>query len=725
MDPKVEQEIADMMSELRGAFSGMPNATKEADKGLKAFGKAAGKGASDITKGLGGFALQVGKGDTSFKSLNKVVDITAGAMAGMAKTLPVAGEAIAAGITAAAEAAKFLLEQMDQVAKGFNEMGSVGALTADGMTGLARQFTQSGLGLQSFTKLVADNSQALARMSGIAGDGAEIFSLAVGKLTQGNDDSLRRLGMNADQIGQVVGVFVTQQTRLGRSQNMTATQIAEGAKQYAMELDKLGKLTGLSREQLQKEQDAALSDSRFRANYDEMVANGQKGQADAIMNLKTRFGRFDKEMGQGVMDLTSGAANTESARKLLNSTGGAAQDIIARLKSGEIDEAQANTEMVAALKANKEKLLQNAKYVGDGDSAFLKFAGVSDAIAAGEKSNDQVAAEMQKKQLENTDALTKSTTEAQKSMEGLSRTITQEAMKALPMAAKATAAVTKQMNELAKYIRDTLGGASKDTAPTFAPKVENGRLIGGAGGENDAGSIMAAQEAGAAERAGASKKPPEPGSGEPSTPSGGGAKPSGQPDLTSVGTQGKTAQVNKEYASAFQGLLDNLDASGYKINSLGGYVDRDVRNQPGVKSVHAHGGAIDINPAANPLGSTLITDMPEGIGKVAAGLGLGWGGNWRSKKDAMHFSAARSEGGSLLSAANGAILSGPMGGYTPNLTMHGTEAIVPINTPATSSGGGGMGDMSMMLEQLAKMEELTAIFRNQLSVDQKLLSYSS
>ena len=77
-----------------------------------------------------------------------------------------------------------------------------------------------------------------------------------------------------------------------------------------------------------------------------------------------------------------------------------------------------------------------------------------------------------------------------------------------------------------------------------------------------------------------------------------------------------------------------------------------------------------------------------------------------------------------ISAASGAILSGPMGGYTPNLTMHGTEAIVPIDTLATASGG-GMGDMSMMLEQLAKMEELTTIFRNQLSIDQKLLSYSS
>lgn len=706
MDPKTEQELQQMMSELRGAFSGMPNATREAETGLKAFGKASVKGAQDITKGLGGFALQVGKGDTSFKSLNAVIDVTAGAMSGMAKALPIAGDAIAAGITAAAEAAKFMLDQMDQVAKGFNDMGSVGALTADGMTGLARQFTQSGLGLQSFTKLVAENSQALARMSGIAGDGAEIFSQAVGQLTQGNDDSLRKLGMNADQIGETVGVFVTQQTRLGRSQNMTATQLAEGAKQYALELDKLGKLTGLSREQLQKEQDAALSDSRFRANYDEMVANGNKEQADAIMNLKTRFGRFDKELGQGIMDLTSGAANTESARKLMNSTGGAAQDVIARLKAGEINEAQANKEIVAALKVNKEKLLQNAKYVGDSDSAFNRFAGVSDAIAAEEKSNDQVAAEMQKKQLESTDALTKSTTEAQKSMEQLSITITKESLKFLPDAAKATAAVTKQMNELAKYITDTIGGKKNkaEQGTTDAGMDMGGATVGTAG----AAELTAAEQ----KKYGvsASGKAPTAAGSAPTA----GAAPSGK------------ALTGKSLAGVNEGLATALDKAASEYMAITGKtvtVTSAVRSAeeqqrlyddykagrskfpaaPPGRSKHALGTAVDINSAT-------ANEMAQ------KGLLAKYGLGQPIKNDPVHIEK--------ISAAEGAILSGPMSGYTPNLTMHGTEAIVPINTPATNTAS-GTSNSATMLEQLAKMEELASIFRSQLAVDQKLLSYSS
>jgi len=707
MDPKTEQEIADMMAELRGAFSGMPNAAKDADTGLKAFGKATKKGAVDMTKGLGSFALQVGKGDTSFKSLNKIVDITAGALGGMAKALPVAGDAIAAGITAAAEAAKFMLDQMDQVAKGFNEMGSVGALTADGMTGLARQFTQSGLGLQSFTKLVADNSQALARMSGIAGDGAEVFSQAVGKLTQGNDNSLRKLGMNADQIGQTVGAFVTQQTRLGRSQGMNAAQLAQGAKDYALELDRLGKLTGLSREQLQKEQDAALSDSRFRANYDEMVANGQKGQADAIMNLKTRFGRFDKELGQGIMDLTSGAANTDASSKLMATTGGAAQDIIARLKSGEITEAQANQELVQSFKLNKDKLLQNAKYVADADSAFNKIPGVLDAIAAGEKSNDEVATEMQRKQLESTDDLTKSTIEAQKSMEQLSNTITKESLKFLPDAAKATAAVAKQMNELAKYITDTIGGKKNKAEQST---TTTGMDMGGA----------EIATAGAAELTPAEqKKYGASASGKPSGAVAGAAPTAGA-------TPSGKALTGKSLAGVNEGLASALESAASEYMSITGksvIVTSAVRSKeeqqrlyddykagrskfpaaPPGKSKHARGTAVDIDS------STANAMAQKGI---LAKYGLGQ----PVKNDPVHIEK--------ISAAEGAILSGPMGGYTPNLTMHGTEAIVPINTPATT-GNNVTNDTTMMMEQLAKMEELTAIFRNQLSIDQKILSYSS
>jgi hypothetical protein len=160
--------------------------------------------------------------------------------------------------------------------------------------------------------------------------------------------------------------------------------------------------------------------------------------------------------------------------------------------------------------------------------------------------------------------------------------------------------------------------------------------------------------------------------------------------------------VGAEYASKFQGIIDYLDNVGYNIYSLGGYNDRDIAGQPGVKSVHAHGGAIDINPRENPLGSKLVTDMPPNIGQTAASMGLGWGGNWRSFKDAMHFSVAQNEGGTVdlskRGARTGGIFKGPSTGY--EVELHGEEIVTPAQEGVSKQAlGTTMFDMDSQLQE--------------------------
>jgi len=125
--------------------------------------------------------------------------------------------------------------------------------------------------------------------------------------------------------------------------------------------------------------------------------------------------------------------------------------------------------------------------------------------------------------------------------------------------------------------------------------------------------------------------------------------PANQGPLATVRSKsGKTAQVAEVFKDAFQGFIDDLEATGYKIDVMYGYANRNAIGQ-GVKSYHASGAAIDINPATNgyykPKRNPTPTDMPPNTGALAAKHGLGWGGNWNSCSDAMHFSAARREGG--------------------------------------------------------------------------------
>lgn len=82
--------------------------------------------------------------------------------------------------------------------------------------------------------------------------------------------------------------------------------------------------------------------------------------------------------------------------------------------------------------------------------------------------------------------------------------------------------------------------------------------------------------------------------------------------------------------------------------TAGAFANRPNANNPGQMSKHAHGMAIDINPASNPNRSTQ-TDLPPNTADLAKKWGLGWGMNWKSVKDPMHFSTAPNEGGRALS----------------------------------------------------------------------------
>ena len=97
--------------------------------------------------------------------------------------------------------------------------------------------------------------------------------------------------------------------------------------------------------------------------------------------------------------------------------------------------------------------------------------------------------------------------------------------------------------------------------------------------------------------------------------------------------------VDDSAAPQFQGFLNDLEGTGYKIdpNQSGGYADRNIAGT-NTRSKHSTGQAIDINWTNNPEGGK--HDLPSNTGELAAKHGLIWGNNWTNRKrgpDAMHF----------------------------------------------------------------------------------------
>jgi len=57
--------------------------------------------------------------------------------------------------------------------------------------------------------------------------------------------------------------------------------------------------------------------------------------------------------------------------------------------------------------------------------------------------------------------------------------------------------------------------------------------------------------------------------------------------------------------------------------------------------------------------------------------------------------------------------------------MHGTEAVVPLNTAAQQAAAGGGMDSSLVAAQLDKLDEMISIMKNQLGVQTKQMQLSS
>ncbi len=206
-----------------------------------------------------------------------------------------------------------------------------------------------------------------------------------------------------------------------------------------------------------------------------------------------------------------------------------------------------------------------------------------------------------------------------------------------------------------------------------------------------------------------------------------------QNGLTTLQTRsGHSFQVAAKYADKFKGFVDELEATGYKIRSIGGYANRNIAGT-NTKSWHAQGMAIDINPDANPVTykgqpGAGKNDLPSNVSAMAAKYGLGWGGNWNHKLDTMHFSFGPNEGGQ--GGGSSGVSGGPSAGSGSEQTgspaggsggSNGTEQpaqptaeqksaadLISMYTGAYSEGAGGAGGLSGIMGGLGGMAGITS-----------------
>ncbi len=324
-----EQELVAAMEELRRQMQGLGTDTAKVDNELTQFAKKA----RTLGNEVGSAASQIMQGGGAFKSLGGVVDLTTKAIGGLLSIIPGVGGALKELAGAAGDAAKFVLQQFDDLAKNYQALGESSALATDGIDGMQRQFRQMGLmTLPAFARAINSNTVGFTALGGSVARGAEEFSNLAGAMTQGQiGDGFLKLGMSFDQIGESSAKYVSSFARYGLLQGKSFDELRASTQNYLLEVDQIARITGNTRKQQEEEQQKNLVNVRFRAKIEEMRASGQAEQA---AELEKYVNGLTGPMADAARATLTGVPLTEEAANANLMMGNALSESVIAIQNG-------------------------------------------------------------------------------------------------------------------------------------------------------------------------------------------------------------------------------------------------------------------------------------------------------------------------------------------------------------------------------------------------------
>lgn len=223
----------------------------------------------------------------------------------MFRELPVFGGLIANAFGAVASAANKTYDT-------FTQLSAVGANFGGSIQTLQAQLSSTGLTMDQFAGVIKNNAEGLALMGGSVQGGVKRFS-ALSKEMRSSPlgTELTKLGFTTEQINNGMVGFVGSLAKTGAMRGMSDTQLAASAGNYLKNLDAVSRLTGQTREDLEKQRGERMRDSQMRLLMGKM-------DADSQANLHALMDTIPKEHAAGLKEImTTGTATSEEGVKSL------------------------------------------------------------------------------------------------------------------------------------------------------------------------------------------------------------------------------------------------------------------------------------------------------------------------------------------------------------------------------------------------------------------------
>ena len=470
-------------NKLMAGLTALAGASVAAQLAVSSFGGIL-SGARGVGAAMTGLGSSLANGNIAFTSLNGVV----GALGSALGKIPLIG----GGFEAVAQGTSFLITQIEKTITDFKDLSKVGALTAKGMTGVQEQYLASGQSMAGFKKNVIDFAPALAQFKGDVGSGANEFAKISGELLSSDlGKELKLLTGDVDLIGEGIADYVKLQTQLGLAQKKDYKQLAQGAGEYAKQMDLLSRQTGLSRKDLQSARDTAQNESRYRAAIETMRAGSEEDnkKADILDSVQLIAGATNKQLSQAIRDAAGGFNNTEAVKKFIVA-GIEIGSVVEDIKSGVIKtEQEAVNRLKEMVREREEFVTKQALIRPNDDSKLPDLAPLLAFIRSSTPEAGAKVAAAQKDLAKGTDGLTNNVVTAQAALLEASRNITNFGFALMPTATGAIAEFTKVLSDsvtrIAKELNinlPTLDG-SNTPAPALTPAASAAAAVTTASGK--------------------------------------------------------------------------------------------------------------------------------------------------------------------------------------------------------------------------------------------------
>jgi uncharacterized protein YcbK (DUF882 family) len=694
----VSKELAQQMKD---ATLGVKNYTQQLQSSLKQLGTSFKNLGSTMSKGAAGASV-----------FNDTMSSGADAVAAYASKFGPAGQALGLFTKATMAYVGAVNKQADALYKSYKDISRAGVVGAGGMKEVYTNMQRFGYTIDElgeFSTLMKSNSEVLAKFGGTAFNGAEQFANLADQI-QGSDigKNLMLMGVSVDEINKGAAGFLKQQTMLGRnSAGMQKTLAAETAK-YLENLEAVSRLTGQSREQLQQKQQDALNEEQFAAKRYEVEQRALAGDQAAKKELAKMDFINETLSGEMRMDaIRSFAGDVAASGRLMTAMPGVFQ----KFQDETADGADVLFEYTKNARRNITDM-NRAFQLGFGADTFYAFKDNAELVAQfGKAANpEELRAMMEaaKKNRITTDEATKTQVDIEKAQRKASNNMQDFLNLGINPVTKAMSILADVVEGLTSFIpgagraRERAKEAELNKQGKTSARQDQVALVSGSAEDQMAaatGSAGTAQLTPAEQAAYAAK--------------------GGPPAINALDYIKFTSGTGSE--EHFKKLQPNVQSAflqmAQEYNSLTGkklQVNSAFRSPEEQANVNS-----GTNPKAAPgmslhnIGRALDIQSDQVADLASQGL-LGKFGFKTLAGDPPH-----------ISMANGGILSGPRSGYQPNLTMHGTEAVVPLPDGRSIPVSGNNESSSLMEAQLEKLDELVSVMKSQLSVSNKLLSYSS